>query len=142
MKLVSILVATCLATASIAQDMDRTPAPESASVYIISPADGEVVTGPVTVKFGLSGMGVAPAGVDQQNTGHHHLLIDIDDASMPPLDRPLPATDQVRHFGGGQTEVTLELESGRHSLQLLLGDHIHLPHQPPVMSERITITVD
>lgn len=142
MKFSSILIIALFATAATAQDLQRTPAPENASVYIISPAAGETVTSPVTVKFGLSEMGVAPAGVEQQNTGHHHLLIDIDDDSMPPLDRPLPATDQVRHSGGGQTEVTLELEPGRHSLQLLLGDHIHLPHQPPVMSERITITVE
>ena len=142
MKLVTLLIATLVAASAVAQDMKRTPSPENASVYIISPADGESVTSPVTIKFGLSGMGVAPAGVNQQNTGHHHLLINIDDDSMPPMDRPLPATDQVRHFGGGQTEVTIDLEPGEHSLQLLLGDHIHMPHQPPVISERITITVE
>ena len=142
MKLAIATLVALFATAASGQEMERTSAPENASVYIISPAAGETVTSTVTVKFGLSGMGVAPAGVDQQNTGHHHLLIDIDDDSMPPLDRPLPATNQVRHFGGGQTEVTLELAPGRHSLQLLLGDHIHLPHQPPVMSERITVTVE
>ena len=142
MKIAIVTLVALFATAASGQEMERTSAPENASVYIISPAAGETVTSTVTVKFGLSGMGVAPAGVDQQNTGHHHLLIDIDDDSMPPLNRPLPATDQVRHFGGGQTEVTLDLEPGRHSLQLLLGDHIHLPHQPPVMSKRITITVE
>ena len=142
MKLVTLLIATLVAASAVAQDMKRTPAPENASVYIISPADGESVTSPVTIKFGLSGIGVAPAGVNQQNTGHHHLLINIDDDSMPPMDRPLPATDQVRHFGGGQTEVTVDLGPGEHSLQLLLGDYIHLPHQPPVISERITITVE
>ena len=142
MKLFSIMMVALFATVANAQDMERTPAPESATVYIISPADGEMVSNPVRVKFGLSGMGVAPAGIKQENTGHHHLLIDIDDDSMPPLDRPLPATDQILHFGGGQTEARLELEPGRHSLQLLLGNHIHLPHQPPIMSEQITITVE
>mgnify|MGYP005853135025 CR=1 FL=1 len=142
MRLAIATLVALFATAASGQEMERTAAPENASVYIISPAAGETVTSPVTVKFGLSGMGVAPAGVEQQNTGHHHLLIDIDDDSMPPLDRPLPATDQVRHFGGGQTEVTLDLAAGEHTLQLLLGDHLHLPHQPPVMSERITITVE
>jgi len=117
----------------------RTPAPDGATAYIISPADGEVVSSPVTVRFGLSSMGVAPGGVDQPNTGHHHLLIDRDE--LPPMDRPLPSTDQVRHFGGGQTQVTLELAPGEHTLQLLLADHTHIPHQPPVLSEPITITV-
>ncbi len=142
MKLVMVLLATLVAATAVAQDMERTPAPENASVYIISPTDGEIVTSPVTVRFGLSGMGVAPAGIEQQNTGHHHLLINIDDDSMPPMNQPLPASDQLRHFGGGQTEVTVDLEPGEHSLQLLLGDYIHLPHQPPIISERITITVE
>jgi len=142
-KRLTILFAVGLcATAAAAQQLERTPAPEGATLYIIAPADGETVTSPVTVKFGLAGMGVAPAGIDQKGTGHHHLLIDVDDDSMPSMDQPLPATDQVRHFGGGQTEVTIDLEPGEHSLQLLLGDHIHLPHQPPVMSERITIVVE
>ena len=142
MKLAMGLLGALVAATAVAQDMKRTPAPENASVYIISPTDGEIVTSPVTVRFGLSGMGVAPAGIEQQNTGHHHLLINIDDDSMPPMNQPLPASDQLRHFGGGQTEVTVDLEPGEHSLQLLLGDYIHLPHQPPIISERITITVE
>jgi hypothetical protein len=116
-----------------------TPAPAGAKVYIISPADGDVVSSPVTVKFGLSGMGVAPAGVDKPNTGHHHLLIDVD--GTPPLDMPLPADDHHKHFGGGQTETTVELAPGTHTLQLIMGDQNHIPHDPPVMSEKITITV-
>jgi hypothetical protein len=118
----------------------RTPAPEGAQVYIISPTNGEVVTKPVTVKFGLKGMGVAPAGVDKSATGHHHLLIDLD--GEPALDRPLPADEHHRHFGGGQTETTVELSPGKHTLQLLMGDHNHVPHDPPVMSEKITIEVE
>ena len=119
--------------------LPRSPAPAGANVYIISPADGETVSGPVTVKFGLSGMGVAPAGVERANTGHHHLLIDV--ATMPSSATPLPASDQVVHFGGGQTETTLDLAPGTHTLQLVLGDHLHIPHNPPVRSAQITITV-
>lgn len=117
----------------------RSPAPPGAAVYIISPADGAVVSSPVTVRFGLRGMGVAPAGVDKEDTGHHHLLIDV--AEMPPLNLPLAKDDRHRHFGGGQTETSIALSPGRHTLQLLLGDHNHVPHDPPVMSEKITITV-
>lgn len=116
----------------------RTPAPPGAELYFISPRDGEVVESPVTVRFGLRGMGVAPAGVEHPDTGHHHLLIDAD---PPPPDRPLPADERHRHFGGGQTETTIELAPGVHTLQLVLGDHAHVPHDPPVVSERITITV-
>ena len=107
--------------------------------YIISPADGAIVSSPVTIKFGLKGMGVAPAGVDKANTGHHHLLINLKE--LPDMSAPLPATDQIKHFGGGQTETSLELPSGKHTLQLLLGDFAHRPHTKPVLSEKITITV-
>lgn len=110
------------------------------AAYIISPAHGEVVSSPVLVRFGLSGMGVAPAGTDKAGTGHHHLLIDVDE--LPDLTMPVPADANHRHFGGGQTEVTLELEPGQHSLQLLLGDKYHIPHNPAVLSEKITITVE
>jgi hypothetical protein len=116
-----------------------TPAPEGAHLYIISPENGETVSTPFTVQFGLKGIGVAPAGVEKANTGHHHLLIDVDE--LPPMDKPLPSDEQHRHFGGGQTEVTLDLPKGQHSLQLLLGDKNHVPFMPPVISEKITITV-
>lgn len=116
----------------------ETPAPEGAKVYFITPKDGEEIAGPVTVKFGLAGMGVAPAGVDKPKTGHHHLLIDIDKVDTS---APLPADDNHKHFGGGQTEATVTLKPGKHTLQLLLGDHNHIPHMPPVMSDKITITV-
>lgn len=115
------------------------PAPADARVYFISPGDGAVVSSPVTVRFGLSGMGVAPAGVEKADTGHHHLLIDLPE--LPEPGKPLPADDHHKHFGGGQTETTVELAPGEHTLQLLLGDHNHVPHDPPVVSDRITITV-
>ena len=116
-----------------------TPAPDGAKVYFITPTDGETVSNPVTVKFGLTGMGVAPAGTDTANTGHHHLLIDLDET--PALDKPLPSDDRHKHFGGGQTETTIELKPGTHTLQLLLGDMGHIPHDPAVMSDKITIEV-
>ena len=115
-----------------------TPAPEGASVQILSPADGATVTSPVTVQFGLSLMGIAPAGVQRDNTGHHHLIID---AKLPDLALPIPSDANYRHFGGGQTQVSIELEPGTHTLQLLLGDFLHVPHASPLASKQITITV-
>lgn len=119
--------------------LPRTPRPAGAVLYLISPADGATVKSPVTVRFGLKGMGVAPAGVDVANTGHHHLVID---APTPPLDLPLPTDERHRHFGGGQTETSIELAPGTHTLELVLGDGKHVPHDPPLVSERITITVE
>ena len=115
------------------------PASADTDLYFISPQDGDVVGQKFDIRFGLSGMGVAPAGIEMANTGHHHLLIDLN--TLPPTDLPLPKNEQVRHFGGGQTETTLSLEPGEHTLQLLLGDHSHIPHDPPVVSKKITITV-
>jgi len=134
--LIVILISTLLITGSV---IARTPSPKGAEAYIISPGDGDTVSSPVTVKFGLKGMGVAPAGIDKPSTGHHHLLIDL--KSPPALDKPLPADANHKHFGGGQTEVSIELSPGKHTLQLLLGDNAHIPHDPPVLSEKITITV-
>ncbi|WP_428099996.1 DUF4399 domain-containing protein [Candidatus Rariloculus sp.] len=125
--------------ASPAGELPRTPAPDGAMVYFLAPQDGATVSSPFTVSFGLRGIGVAPAGVVAPDTGHHHLLIDVDEP--PPEGLPLPATDLVRHFGGGQTETELELPPGQHALQLVLGDALHIPHDPPVRSEVITITV-
>lgn len=133
-----LLAAITLAAPAMAAT-PRTPAPEGASVYFIEPANGASVAGPVNVRFGLKGMGVAPAGTDAPDTGHHHLLVDV--AELPGLDAPLPATDNIRHFGKGQTETEISLPPGQHTLQLLLGDKNHVPHQPPVLSEKITITV-
>ena len=118
----------------------ETPSAPDAAVYFISPLDGETVHSPLTVRFGLRGMGIAPAGITQTNTGHHHLLIDV--RELPAPGQPVPADEQHRHFGAGQTETTLELAPGMHTLQLLLADHAHIPHQPPVVSQRITIQVD
>jgi hypothetical protein len=107
--------------------------------YIVSPEDGATVTSPVTVVFGLEGFGVAPAGTQHEAAGHHHLIID---APLPDLTQPIPATENYRHFGGGQTQATVELPPGEHTLQLLLGDHGHVPHDPPIYSEVVTITVE
>ncbi|MEO1779605.1 MAG: DUF4399 domain-containing protein [Pseudomonadota bacterium] len=144
-KLVIALVAALgLASAVFAQGM---PAPADARVYFVNLEDGDTVSAPVTVIFGLEGMGVAPAGTEADNTGHHHLLL-----NRPPLgDGPdgaeelqygLPADDNHIHFGGGQTQVTLDLEPGEHTMQLVLGDLNHVPHSPPVATEVITITVE
>lgn len=138
--LTRLLCTAVLGLATAATALAATPAPEGASVYFIDLTDGAVVKSPLTVRFGLHGMGVAPAGVDRPNTGHHHLLVDV--AELPALDQPIPADEHHRHFGAGQTEATLELAPGKHTLQLLLGDELHIPHQPPVVSERITITVE
>ncbi|MBA3581293.1 MAG: DUF4399 domain-containing protein [Gammaproteobacteria bacterium] len=108
-------------------------------VYFIAPHNGAMLKNPVTVQFGLKGMGVAPAGIQKENTGHHHLLIDVE--TLPDMRKPLPADDQHKHFGGGQTETQLTLTPGKHTLQLLLGDQIHIPHNPPVLSDKITILV-
>ncbi len=113
---------------------------EGTRLYIISPADGATVKSPFTVRFGLAGMGVAPAGVARERTGHHHVLIDTDPKDLD-LTQPLPASEKVRHFGGGQTEAQLELPPGRHTLQLVLGDENHVPFDPPLVSEKITIRV-
>ncbi|PSF12672.1 DUF4399 domain-containing protein [Marinobacter shengliensis] len=129
-----------LAASMVAGAHGATPAPEGAAVYFVTPLDGQTVSSPVTVRFGLEGLGVAPAGVEREKTGHHHLLINVDD--LPPMDKPIPADERHIHFGGGQTQTTLELEPGEYTLQLLVGDHLHIPHEPPVMSEKITVTVE
>ena len=116
----------------------RTPSPAGAEVYFITPQDGATVSSPVTVKFGLKGMGIAPAGIVFENSGHHHLIIDAD---LPPVGAPIPTDAQHMHFGKGQSEATIDLKPGKHSLQLLLGDFAHTPHDPVVASKKITITV-
>ncbi len=116
----------------------RHPSPAGARAYIVSPENGAYVPATFTVRFGLEKMGVAPAGVDKPNTGHHHLLID---APLPPFDKPIPNDENHLHFGAGQTETVLTLPKGRHTLQLLLGDASHLPHEPPVYSEPIVVNV-
>jgi len=135
--LVALLAITAIPQV-FAADLPRTPSPADAKVYIISPKNGATVHSPFTVRFGLSGMGVAPAGTVAENTGHHHLIID---SPLPPLDQPLPKDDTHLHFGKGQTETVLTLKPGKHTLQLVLGDANHIPHNPPVVSEKITIRV-
>jgi len=133
--LMALITCFCLFTSALA----RSPAAADSYAYIISPADGEVVHSPVLVKFGLRGMGIAPAGVEREHTGHHHLLIDVE--TLPDLDKPIPADDQHLHFGKGQTEALIELSPGTHSLQLLLGDFSHIPHDTAISSDPISITV-
>jgi hypothetical protein len=117
----------------------RTPSPEGAKIYFIGLADGDKVSSPLVVRFGLSGMGVAPAGTMKEKTGHHHLLIDTELVD-PTL--PIPADENHRHFGGGQTEVSIELAPGPHALQLVLADYRHVPHDPPVVSKKIVVIVE
>jgi hypothetical protein len=113
--------------------------PNNAQLYFIWPYDGTVITGgKFWVRMGLRNMGVAPKGVAVPNTGHHHLLIDTE---LPPLTEAIPSDRNHLHFGAGETEARVELPPGMHTLQLLLGDMNHVPHQPPVMSKKITVTV-
>lgn len=122
-----------------AQASHSTPSAAGATVGFANLADGNVVPPVFTVKFAISGMDITPAGTQTENTGHHHLLINV--TKLPDMNLPLPDTDNIRHFGKGQTEVELTLPPGPHTLQLLLGNYAHIPHSPPVMSEKITITV-
>lgn len=140
--LITLIIALCVAVSTSTPPAlaALSPAPENARAYIISPADGATVPEEFTVKFGLSGMGIAPAGFDKAGTGHHHLLIDVDE--LPALTEPLAATTKIRHFGGGQTEAKIDLSPGEHTLQLLLGNYTHVPHDKPVLSEKIHITVE
>jgi hypothetical protein len=128
------------AAASFTPATAETPSPAGAKVYFINLKDGAEVSSPFLVQFGLSGMGIAPAGVEKPNTGHHHLLIDTK-LTAEQMKEPIPADDTHKHFGGGQTETMVTLSKGQHTLQLVLGDWTHIPHAPPVMSEPITITV-
>ena len=141
MKQISLLVpllagwALTMGTATA----DPKPMPENAKVYIIWPGDGQVIQGgKFWVRMGLSGAGVAPAGIEKDRTGHHHLIVDAD---LPPLDREIPNDKNHLHFGLGQTEARLELPPGRHTLQMLFADDAHVPHAPPLFSKKITITV-
>jgi len=143
-----ILIVLLLATSACQQQeeaqpaepvaIERTPSPVTAAVYFVSPADRDTVSSPLRVEFGLNNMDVVPAGTEAPNSGHHHLLIDTD---LPVLGQPIPADEQHIHFGDGSTSTELTLAPGEHTLQLLLADHRHIPHDPPVISERITITV-
>lgn len=137
MKQILTVILALVALSVNAQDLS-TPSAEGAEAYIVSPKDGDTVGKEVTIVFGLTGMGIAPAGVEMENTGHHHLLVDA--TELPPEGLPMGAPPI--HFGKGQTETTITLEPGTHTLQLVLGNHLHVPHNPPVVSEVITITVE
>tara|TARA_R110001583_G_scaffold12410_6_gene55164 strand:+ start:10058 stop:10510 length:453 start_codon:yes stop_codon:yes gene_type:complete len=143
LSLLALVLSTATLSTSFAHDKEASQtvkasvAPENAHVYIISPQDNATVDETFTIKFGLQGMGVSPAGFDKKNTGHHHLL--VDGKSLPALNKPMAG--EVKHFGGGQTQTDITLAKGEHTLQLILGDHRHVPHDPAVMSKKITITV-
>lgn len=141
-RLLFVLGLTALSSAAftvVAQELPVTRAPAGASAYIISPKDGATVPQSFTVRFGLKGMGVAPAGVDKAGTGHHHLLVDVKE--LPAAGQPIPSDARHIHFGGGQTQTTLKLAPGTHTLQLELGDAHHVPFDPPLVSKRITVHV-
>jgi hypothetical protein len=144
MKLIALIAVIVLGALTVfapsVSAQERSSSPAGAELYFIAPADGAKVSNPVTVRFGLKGMGVAPAGIKFDNAGHHHLLIDTDLADMS---KPIPPAveNKIMHFGTGQTEVTLTLPPGKHTLQLVLGDYLHIPHNPPVVSKKITIEV-
>ena len=129
------------ATAAVAAEpmvMPRTASADGASVFFITPTDGATVSNPVAIEFGIAGMDVVKAGTDQENSGHHHLLIDTE---LPAMGLPIPADDHHVHFGDGSTSTEISLEPGEHTVQMLLGDYLHIPHNPPLSSAQITITV-
>lgn len=146
-----LILASSFLFASLTQAKDeavklpRNPSPKGAKTYIVTPRDGKTVKSKFKVVFGLKGMGVCPAGLvgpdgkPPSNNGHHHLLIDME--KLPPMDQPLAASDNLKHFGLGQTEALLKLKPGKHTLQLVFADFAHIPHDKPVVSEKITITV-
>jgi hypothetical protein len=131
-----------LLSSATAAGAGETPAPADAKVYFINLKDGDRVISPLVVRFGLSGMGIAPAGTEAPNTGHHHLFVDAPALEGDALNEAIPMDEHHMHFGKGQTETTITLSKGQHTLQLVLGDWSHIPHKPPVMSERITVTVE
>ena len=142
MKKIILLMATLIAFISAIAFANEviSESPEGAKVYFITPQNGQNVSQAFKVKFGLNGMGVAPAGINVKNTGHHHILINTDISEID-FTKPLPSTEKIKHFGSGQTETELTLPKGKHTLQLLLGNYVHIPHDKPVMSEKIMIVV-
>ena len=148
---ISLLISVCLLLAmsnlkadhkakdESAPATQRTPSTEGAALSFLKLKDGDAVPPTFTAKFLISGMGIAPAGSNIDNTGHHHLLIDV--TELPDMSQPLPSTEQIRHFGKGQGETELTLPEGEHTLQLLFADYVHRPHDPVVISEKITIMV-
>jgi len=133
------LILSCVLAVSSQWAVAASTSAPGASVFIVEPADGATVSSPFVVKFGVKDMEIAPAGTDKPNSGHHHLF--IDDEKMPAMDMPLAKDDTHQHFGKGQTETSLTLAPGKHTLQLYLGDKDHVPHNPAVVSKKVTITV-
>ncbi|HMD29862.1 MAG TPA: DUF4399 domain-containing protein [Steroidobacteraceae bacterium] len=136
-----VLALAICTLAAVAVAADRMAAPAGAEVYFITPHNGATLHSPLTVRFGLKGLGVAPAGIKFDNTGHHHLLVDTDIGELK-LDAPMPASDKILHFGKGQTETELTLAPGKHTLQLVFADYLHTSFDPPLHSQKITITVN
>ena len=136
MKLFVLLFCTAFLSDATAH---RYHSDETKKVYFIIPSDGTTVTNPVKIKFGATGVNIVPAGVDMPDSGHHHLLINVD--KLPDLKMPIPADSNHLHFGNGQTETEINLPEGKHTLQLLIGNHLHIPHSEPIISEKIEITV-
>lgn len=130
---------TAAGSSSAVASLPRTPAPDGAGVYFRTPAHGDTVSNPVVIEFGSEAVDIVAAGVDAPASGHHHLIID---AELPDPTMPIPANDNYIHFGDGSTRTEMTLAPGRHTLQLLLGDHLHVPHAPPIASDVITITVE
>lgn len=130
---------TADATMSESMAMPRTASPEGARVFFISPADGDTVSNPIAIEFGIEGMSVVAAGVNEDHSGHHHLLVDT---GVPDTGLPIPADANHIHFGDASTATELTLAPGEHTLRLLLGDHLHMPHDPAVVSDPITIMVE
>lgn len=120
--------------------LDKSYSNDEKKLYIISPINGESVTSPITVKFGVKGMSIVPAGVNKAMSGHHHLLINVN--KLPDMSMPIPANKNYLHFGKGQTEASIILPKGKHTLQLLLGNYMHVPHKPPLLSKKIEIIVE
>lgn len=145
--IVILLAASLLPAAASAQTImrksgptDRTPSPEGARVYFAELKDGDTVEKTFRVKFRVDGMYVRRAGNNVANSGHHHLLIDV--KNLPPLDEPLPQTESVHHFDKSQKQAVITMPPGEHTMQLIFADYRHVPHDPPVMSEVITVIVE
>ena len=135
-----ILICMILFFVSPVSSNDGQHSNKNKRIFFTNLSDGESVTSPVTVRFGIKGMSIVPAGINKPMSGHHHLLINLE--NLPDMTKPIPADKNHLHFGKGQTETIIELPKGKHSLQLLLGNYIHVPHEVPLLSEKIEIIVE
>ena len=135
-----ILICIILSFVSSVSSNDGQHSNKNKIVFFVNLSDGESVTSPITVRFGINGMSIVPAGIDKPMSGHHHLLINLE--NLPDMTMPIPADKNHLHIGKGQTETIIELPKGKHSLQLLLGNYMHVPHEVPFVSEKIEIIVE